>query len=115
LQLQISGAVQLGDPSTETSSQVSATKKGYKLPRSLLTNSDLTRLINSDEIQSVVNAPKVQSVLRSYTCNAGFMATASAAGVLRPSTQTGPRVCTRMSHKLLLCAPCRRAHARTCP
>ena len=38
---------------------MSATKKGYKLPRSLLTNSDLTRLINSDEIQSVVNAPKV--------------------------------------------------------
>jgi large subunit ribosomal protein L4e len=43
-----------------TTTEVSATKKGYKLPRSLLTNSDLTRLINSDEIQSVVNAPKTR-------------------------------------------------------
>ncbi len=39
--------------------QVSAQKKGYKLPRPLLTNSDLTRLINSDEIQSIVKEPKV--------------------------------------------------------
>ena len=42
-----------------SSAQESAQKKGYKLPRPLLTNSDLTRLINSDEIQSIVNAPKV--------------------------------------------------------
>ena len=33
-------------------------KKGYKLPRGLLTNADLTRLINSDEIQSIVRPPK---------------------------------------------------------
>lgn len=39
--------------------QVSAQKKDYKLPRPLLTNSDLTRLINSDEIQSIVKEPKV--------------------------------------------------------
>ena len=38
---------------------MSAQKKGYKLPRPLLTNSDLTRLINSDEIQSIVKEPKV--------------------------------------------------------
>lgn len=42
--------------STETES---GAKKGYTLPRSQMTNSDLTRLINSDEIQSIVNAPKV--------------------------------------------------------
>ena len=29
----------------------SAVKKGYVLPRSIMTNSDLTRIINSDEIQ----------------------------------------------------------------
>jgi large subunit ribosomal protein L4e len=50
------------NPWPHLTSQVSATKKGYKLPRSLLTNSDLARLINSDEIQSVVNAPKVQAI-----------------------------------------------------
>jgi large subunit ribosomal protein L4e len=36
----------------------SEVKKGYKLPRSVMTNADVTRLINSDEVQSVVNAPK---------------------------------------------------------
>lgn len=30
----------------------STEKKGYRLPRTMMTNSDLTRLINSDEIQS---------------------------------------------------------------
>lgn len=33
-------------------------KKGFKLPRNKMTNSDLARLINSDELQSVVNPPK---------------------------------------------------------
>jgi large subunit ribosomal protein L4e len=44
-----------------TTTEVSASKKGYKLPRSLLTNSDLTRLINSDEIQSIVKEPKTRT------------------------------------------------------
>jgi len=35
----------------------STSKKGYKLPRSVISNSDVTRLINSDEVQSVVRAP----------------------------------------------------------
>lgn len=43
-----------------TQTEKSAVKKGYSLPRPLLTNSDLTRLINSDEIQSIVNAPKTR-------------------------------------------------------
>lgn len=38
----------------------STLKKGYTLPRAPMTNSDLTRLINSDEIQSIVRPPKVQ-------------------------------------------------------
>jgi large subunit ribosomal protein L4e len=41
--------------STTVESEV---KKGYKLPRACMTNADVTRLINSDEVQSVVNAPK---------------------------------------------------------
>jgi len=36
----------------------SAVKKGYKLPRSIMTNPDLARLINSDEVQSIVAPPK---------------------------------------------------------
>ena len=43
---------------TGTTEQASAQKKGYKVPRGLLTNADLTRLINSDEIQSIVRPPK---------------------------------------------------------
>lgn len=36
----------------------SSSKKGYVPPRSIMTNSDLNRIINSDEVQSVVRAPK---------------------------------------------------------
>eukprot|EP00955_Chlamydomonas_euryale_P046068 353313-Chlamydomonas_euryale.AAC.11 len=41
-----------------TYTKPSEVKKGYKLPRACMTNSDLTRLINSDEIQSVVRPAK---------------------------------------------------------
>jgi large subunit ribosomal protein L4e len=44
-----------------THTKESEVKKGYKLPRSVMTNADVTRLINSDEVQSVVNAPKAPS------------------------------------------------------
>jgi len=36
----------------------SESKNGYTLPRPIMTNSDLARLINSDEVQSKVNAAK---------------------------------------------------------
>jgi len=39
-----------GAPSTE--------KKGYRLPRSMMTNSDLPRIINSDEVQAKVRPAK---------------------------------------------------------
>lgn len=35
-----------------------AEKKGYSLPRPIMANADLARLINSDEVQSVVRAPR---------------------------------------------------------
>eukprot|EP01024_Parvocaulis_polyphysoides_P054446 TRINITY_DN5502_c1_g1_i1.p1 TRINITY_DN5502_c1_g1~~TRINITY_DN5502_c1_g1_i1.p1 ORF type:complete len:406 (+),score=77.83 TRINITY_DN5502_c1_g1_i1:77-1294(+) len=41
-----------------TLEEESKQKKGWKLPQNLMTNSDLSRLINSDEIQSIVNPPK---------------------------------------------------------
>lgn len=47
-------------PPTGTQTTESEVKKGYKLPRACMTNADVTRLINSDEVQSVVNAPKVR-------------------------------------------------------
>jgi large subunit ribosomal protein L4e len=36
---------------------MSQQKKGYKLPKNVMTNTDLARIINSDEIQSKVRAP----------------------------------------------------------
>jgi len=44
-----------------TATEVSQHKSGYMLPRALLANADLTRLINSDEVQSVVR-PKAERV-----------------------------------------------------
>ncbi|KAG7672355.1 hypothetical protein KSW81_001319 [Nannochloris sp. 'desiccata'] len=41
-----------------TTETESTQKKGYKLPRNIMTNPDIARLINSDEIQSVVAPPK---------------------------------------------------------
>lgn len=38
----------------------SENKSGFKLPRAQMTNSDLTRVINSDEIQSKINPAKIQ-------------------------------------------------------
>lgn len=39
-------------------------KKGYHMPRCIMTNSDLHRLINSDEIQSIVRPMKTGSTVR---------------------------------------------------
>ena len=43
-----------------TSTALSQHKADYKLPRALMANSDLTRIINSDEVQSVCR-PKKES------------------------------------------------------
>ena len=40
-------------PAAGTAEEASQVKKGFKLPRNIMTNGDLARLINSDEIQSV--------------------------------------------------------------
>lgn len=41
-----------------TYKRLSTVKKGYQLPRSLLTSADLSRVLNSDEIQSALRAKK---------------------------------------------------------
>ena len=41
-----------------TSSVKSSAKKGWKPPANIMAQSDLSRVINSDEIQSAINAPK---------------------------------------------------------
>lgn len=47
----------------------SEVKGGFTLPRFQMTNADLTRIINSDEIQSVVNAPKESCTLKTQKLN----------------------------------------------
>lgn len=42
----------------------SAQKKGYSLPRAMMTNADVARLVNSDEVQSVVRAPRQPEIAR---------------------------------------------------
>lgn len=49
-----------------TYTRKSSAKQGYSLPRGLMTNSDLSRLINSDEIQSKIRPqlPKARKIQR---------------------------------------------------
>ena len=42
-----------------TAEEESTQKRGYKLPRNIMANADLTRLVNSDELLTVVWPPKV--------------------------------------------------------
>jgi len=47
----------------------SSSKKGYSVPRNIMANSDLNRIINSDEVQSIVNAPKTSTTRKSLKKN----------------------------------------------
>jgi len=53
------GAFEKLDSLFGTFEEASQLKSGFNLPRPMMTNTDLTRIINSDEIQSVVRAPAV--------------------------------------------------------
>lgn len=75
--------------------QLSEQKKGYKLPRPIMGNSDLTRLINSDEIQSIVKAPKVRlhmlgppglEIHLRHLCNSEPRSAATVAAAEEPSS-----------------------------
>ena len=48
---------------TGTTEVESTQKRGYKLPRNIMANADLTRLINSDEVQTIVRPPKVSRMV----------------------------------------------------
>lgn len=45
-----------------TSTKKSASKKGWKPPTNIMSQTDLARIINSDEIQSALKAPKLGNV-----------------------------------------------------
>lgn len=55
------GAVEKLNGLYGTATEKSTSKKGYTPMRPLMANSDLNRIINSDEIQSIVNAPKTNN------------------------------------------------------
>lgn len=44
-----------------TATEKAAAKKGYSLPRHAVTNADISRIIQSDEVQKVCRAPKVNT------------------------------------------------------
>lgn len=51
------GAFEKLDSIFGTYDETAQYKKGFNLPRAMMTNADLARIINSDEIQSIVKAP----------------------------------------------------------
>merc|ERR1712232_762458 len=71
------GAFKQLDSVFGTTKALSAQKKGYKLPRPKMTNSDLTAIINSDEIQSVLRPKQAGSpfhpLKKNPLRNFGFM------------------------------------------
>jgi large subunit ribosomal protein L4e len=56
------GAFEALDRVFGTADTPSASKKGYTLPRPLMANADVARLVNSDEVQSVVRPPKEAAI-----------------------------------------------------
>merc|ERR1711907_442759 len=71
------GAFKQPDTVYGTQQVASSVKKGYKLPRAKMTNSDLTAIINSDEIQSVLRPKQTSQEFRARKKNPlnnfGFM------------------------------------------
>lgn len=61
------GAFEKLDALYGTYTQAASLKKDYVLPRPILTNPDLPRLINSDEIQAVVRAAGQKLTKRPFT------------------------------------------------
>lgn len=57
------GAFEKLDSIFGTYDEASQLKKGFALPRTMMNNADLARLINSDEIQSIVTAPTAVSAV----------------------------------------------------
>jgi large subunit ribosomal protein L4e len=81
-----------------THTKESEVKKGYKLPRSVMTNADVTRLINSDEVQSVVNAPKAPSA-KHYALKKNPLKNLGAMIKLNPQAASARRQAVLLSEK----------------
>lgn len=69
----------------------SSSKKGYTLPRAMLTNADISRIINSNEIQSVVTAAKTAPVLKTTRQRKNPLTNQSVLGRLCPWAATVKR------------------------
>merc|ERR1719473_1857780 len=78
----------------------SESKKGYHLPRAMMTNADVARIINSDEVQSVVipakSAPKTYGKKKNCLKNKKAMfkmnpASKTKAGLLKRSMTAGTK------------------------
>jgi len=81
--------------STTTASTV---KKGYKLPRAMMTNADVTRLINSDEVQSVVLPPK-ETAIKSKALKKNPLKNLGAMVKLNPQAATARRNAILLSER----------------
>ncbi|WIA21205.1 hypothetical protein OEZ85_000453 [Tetradesmus obliquus] len=81
---------------TTTESEV---KKGYKLPRACMTNADVTRLINSDEVQSVVNAPKAPANAKHYALKKNPLKNLGAMIKLNPQAASARRSAILLSER----------------
>mmetsp|Transcript_1742 Transcript_1742/g.1944 ORF Transcript_1742/g.1944 Transcript_1742/m.1944 type:complete len:392 (-) Transcript_1742:309-1484(-) len=73
-----------------TATKGSESKKGWTLPRAMMTNSDLNRVINSDEVQSVVLPPKDGKTSKSLKKNP--LKNLGAMLKLNPYAQTAKRM-----------------------
>ncbi|KAF8056778.1 RPL4A [Scenedesmus sp. PABB004] len=81
-----------------TAAAGSAVKKGYRLPRSVMANADVTRLINSDEVQSVVNAPKAGGA-RHYALKKNPLKNLGAMVKLNPAAASARRSAILLSER----------------
>merc|ERR1712146_279086 len=79
----------MGGTMTKPSSTRKHNGVAYRLPQMQMKNSDLSRLINSDEVQSVVNAPKVGTKPRGLKLNP--LKNAKAMDVLNPAAAAKKR------------------------
>ena len=57
------GAFEKLDSIFGTYDEASQLKSGFTLPRTMMSNADLARIINSDEVQSIVKAPTAVSAV----------------------------------------------------
>ena len=69
--------------------KAAAMKSGYKLPQQLMANSDLQRIINSDEVQSKLRAP--QKPNRQFRLKKNPLTNAAAMIKLNPYAKTQRR------------------------